>query len=142
MDAKENNISQQEYLKVRKNYDKDISQQTELFDKYILLISTGSFGVSFLFIEKIIKGQIICKWLLIYIWTLFILSIISSLLSFAFSKKALSKAIEEYDKMYNDQNYEYKEPIQNLFTSIFNWYALGFLIVGFLCFLIFGYFNL
>lgn len=131
----------EEYIKVRSDYDKEHSQQTNLLDKYILTISTGSFSLSFLFIEKIVKEVMKCPKVLVFSWIMFVLSIISSLLSFICSKSAISKTIKEYDKMYEDENYEFITPIQDRFTSIFNWYSFGFLILGFISFIVFGYFN-
>lgn len=131
----------EEYIKVRSDYNNEHSQQTNLLDKYILTISTGSFGLSFLFIEKIVKDVMKCPKVLVFSWIMFVLSIISSLLSFTFSKAAISKTIEEYDKMYENENYEFKTPVQDKFTTIFNWYSFGFLILGFISFIVFGYFN-
>lgn len=134
-------IERDEYLKVRSDYDKEKSQQAAALDKYILTISTGSFGLSFLFIEKIVHGEIQHPRILVFSWVMFVLSIVSSLLSFIFSKNAISKTIEEYDKMYNEGSKEFKIPIEDNFTKIFNWYAFGFLILGFISFIVFSYFN-
>lgn len=139
MDEKE---KRKEYLEIRQGYDKEKSQQTEVLDKYILTISTGSFGLSLLFVEKLIKGIINEPKLLICSWIMFSLSIISSLLSFIFSKSAFSKTIEEYDKMYKDSDYKFKMPIQDFFTKVANWYAFGFLIAGFVFIILFAYYNI
>lgn len=135
-------MDRNEYLEVRKEYNNQESQQTNNLDKYLLTISTGSFGLSFLFIEKITKGVMLHPKILIYSWIMFVCSIISSLLSFVFSRDAHSKAIKEYDKQYQNPDYSFKTPIQDLFTRIFNWYAFGFLIIGFASFILFAYNNL
>lgn len=137
-----NNIERDEYLKIRADYDKEKSQQAAALDKYILTISTGSFGLSFLFIEKIVHGEIQHPRILVLSWIMFVFSIISSLLSFIFSKNAISKTIEAYDKMYIEESDEFKTPIEDNFTKIFNWYSFGFLILGFISFIVFSYFNL
>ncbi len=134
-------IDRQEYNNTRQEYVNQETHQTDNLDKYILTISTGSFGLSFIFIEKIVKEPIIYPKILVYSWIMFVCSIISSLLSFLFSKIAHEKSIKEYDRFYNNQDTEFKIPIQDKFTRIFNGYSLGFLIVGFVSFIIFAYFN-
>ena len=135
-------MDREEYLKQRETYDNRKAHQTELLDKYLLTISTGSFGLSFLFIEKIVKGAMKNPRVLVYSWIMFAFSVISSLLSFIFSKKAHEKAIEEWDKQYTDENYTYKEPKENFITTVFNWYSFLFLLIGFVSFIIFGYYNI
>lgn len=135
------NDEREEYLTQRKVYSDEETRQTDNLDKYLLAISSGSFGLSFMFIEKILKESMKNPYVLFYSWIMFALSIISSLLSFACSKHAHSKAIEEYDKMYNNSNYEFKTPIIDNFTKIFNWYSFGFLIIGFIAFIVFAYIN-
>ena len=81
-------IDRQEYNNTRQEYVNQETHQTDNLDKYILTISTGSFGLSFIFIEKIVKEQIIYPKILVYSWIMFVCSIISSLLSFLFSKIA------------------------------------------------------
>ena len=49
-------MDRNEYLEVRKEYNNQESQQTNNLDKYLLTISTGSFGLSFLFVWEILKG--------------------------------------------------------------------------------------
>ncbi len=137
----EKDDERKEYLDQRKSYANEKSQQSNILDKYLLTISTGSFGLSFLFIEKIVKGQIIQPKVLVYSWIMFLFSIIFSLLSFVFSKHAFSKTIEEYDKMQENPDYEFKMPIANNFTIICNWYAFAFLVIGFATFIAFAYFN-
>ena len=43
-----------ECLDQRNSYIKDYSQQSDLLDKHLLTISTGSFGLSFIFVDKIV----------------------------------------------------------------------------------------
>lgn len=137
----EDEKNREEYLKVRAEYENARAQQSATLDKYIFTISTGAFGLSLLFIEKIVKGTMKNPRFLVFAWIMFALSVLSCLLSYISSKSAFSKTIEEYDKMYVNENYTFKKPFQDFLTSVFNWYSFGFLIFGFGSFFIFVFFN-
>lgn len=138
---KENNEKRKEYLNVRAEYEKERSQQSATLDKYIFTISTGAFGLSLLFIERIVTEIIERPRYLVFSWIMFALSVLSCLLSYITSKSAFSKTIEEYDKMYEDEEHEFNKPIQDFLTSVFNWYSFGFLVLGFCAFFLFVFCN-
>lgn len=130
-----------EYLKVRAEYENARAQQSATLDKYIFTISTGAFGLSLLFIENLVKEIMKFPHFLLFSWIMFSLSVLSCLLSYISSKSAFARTIEEYDKMYEDENYTFQKPFQDFLTSVFNWYSLGFLVLGFASFFIFVFYN-
>lgn len=138
----EENEERKEYLQQRSEYDKQVTLQSENLDKYLLALSSGAFGLSFLFIEKVLDESIIYINIIFYAWIMFTLTIITTLISFACSRHAHTKAIQEYDKMYENPTYEFKTPITNYFTNIFNCYSFGFLIIGLIAFIVFAYINI
>ena len=132
----------EEYLKQREKYDSQLMQQSNLLDKYLLTISTGSFGLSFAFIDKIVKDTMKAPTTLVLSWIMFALSVISSLLSFVFSKRAFKKAIEELDEKYEHPEYKFDTSFQDLQTKTFNVFSFIFLILGFSAFIFFAYNNI
>lgn len=131
----------EEYLKQREKYDSQLTQQSNFLDKYLLTISTGSFGLSFAFIDKIVKVTMKAPEVLVVSWIMFALSIISSLLSFIFSKRAFKKAIDDLDNNYENPTYKFDISFQNLQTKTFNVFSFIFLIIGFSTFIFFAYKN-
>lgn len=137
----EEETKRKEYLEQRKSYVEDYSQQSDLLDKHLLTISTGSFGLSFIFVEKIVQETIQKPKILVYSWILFACSVICCLLSFICSKAAFKKAIEELDKQNNNAKHKFDTSFQDLRTSTFNIFSIIFLILGFGTFIVFAYFN-
>ena len=73
-------------------------QAQEQYDKTILTLSGGAFGISFAFVDKVAGANpVLTEWLL-GAWLLWGLSITSILFSFFFSNKALRKTIEQVDE--------------------------------------------
>lgn len=137
----EEETKRKEYLEQRKSYVEDYSQQSDLLDKHLLTISTGSFGLSFIFVEKIVQETIQKPKILVYSWILFACSVICCLLSFICSKAAFKKAIDELDKQNNNAKHKFDTSFQDLRTSTFNIFSIIFLILGFGTFIVFAYFN-
>ena len=67
-------------------------------NSYIKDLSTGSFGLSFIFVDKIVQDTIQRPGILVYSWVMFACSVICCLLSFICSKAGFKKAIEEIDE--------------------------------------------
>lgn len=131
----------EEYLQQREKYVTGLTQQANILDKYLLTISTGSFGLSFAFIDEIVKTTMKEPIVLVIAWVMFASSVISSLLSFVFSKRAFSQAIEKLDKNYENPKYSVDISFENLQTKTFNVFSFLFLIIGFVTFIFFAYKN-
>ncbi len=100
------------------------SQNTH--DKYLISLSSGSLGLSIIFVNNIIKNNPIhCKILLNISWILFSITILFVLISFFSSILSFSKAISQTD---SEQIYK-EEPggTWNIFTKILN-------VVNIICF--------
>jgi len=75
---------------------KQTSQNT--LDKYLISLSSGSLGLSIVFVNNIIKNNpIYCKSLLTISWILFSMTILIVLISFLSSINSFSKAISQTD---------------------------------------------
>lgn len=72
------------------------SQRT--FDKSILFLSGGSFGVTFAFLGMFIGDQPTHAWLVILGWALISTSLVTQLTSHLTSHKAFERAIDRLDK--------------------------------------------
>jgi hypothetical protein len=70
----------------------------EQYDKTILTLSGGAFGISFAFIDKVIGTPPTATLWLLAAWTSWGVSITSILFSFYFSNKALRRTIEQVDE--------------------------------------------
>jgi len=70
----------------------------EQYDKTILTLSGGAFGISFAFIDKVIGTPPTATIWLLAAWTFWGISITSILFSFYFSNKALRRTIEQVDE--------------------------------------------
>ena len=77
-------------------------------NSYIKDLSTGSFGLYFIFVDKIVQDTIQRPGILVYSWVMFACSVICCLLSFICSKAGFKKAIELDEKIYKKIK-EYKE---------------------------------
>jgi len=133
------------YLEERKSLIDAELEQARHFDKYILTLAAGSFGLSLLFIKQIAPqpatGTI---WLLVSAWVVFGASILSTLISFLLSQEACSKQRKILADWYKE-NTERKEEIKNVFaawTKGLNWTSMSLFIIGVVFLIIFSALNL
>src|SRR3972149_7557542 len=106
---------------------KQSSQNT--LDKHLISLSSGSLGLSIIFINNIVKDNpIYCKELLTISWILFSMTILLVLISFFSSIYSFSKAISQTDS----QKIHDEEPggAWNIFTKILNVINIVFFILG------------
>jgi hypothetical protein len=89
-------IKYQVYIDERKSLVNASLEQSHLFDKAILTLASGAFGLSLTFIRQIVPEGCEPKNIsfLILAWIFLALSIISTVLSFLTSSKACTKQIE------------------------------------------------
>ena len=111
-------------------------------NSYIKDLSTGSFGLYFIFVDKIVQDTIQRPGILVYSWVMFACSVICCLLSFICSKAGFKKAIEEIDEQIENPKHKFDTSLQDLRTSIFNVLSFVSLIFGFASFILFAYNNL
>ena len=106
----------------RRNFLIDVGrEQSRHFDKYILALAAGTFGLSLLFVERIAPHpKDGTEWLLIAAWVAFGASILSTLVSFLLSQESCSKEIEILDGKYRGDIKDEKE-IKNRFVTWTKW---------------------
>lgn len=97
------------YLEERRLLYEGESHQADSFDKAILTLSSGAFGISIAFLDKITKNlHRTTLWLLISSWALFAVSILSTLLSFHTSQRDFSRQLRRIEQAYLSK-YELKQ---------------------------------
>jgi len=136
------------YLRTREWYIDRQQNQWEQFDKHLLYLAAGSFGISFSFISNIVKKPLPeYAWLLVLSWFLMALSIFSTLFSFISSHHAFSKTIDILDTEEINGRKDGKEikhilkiPYANLTLNL-NRCSLLFFILGILIMLIYIMIN-
>ncbi|MCK5678434.1 MAG: hypothetical protein KAH72_08175 [Flavobacteriaceae bacterium] len=105
--------NQEKYSDFWSEINKRQISNTESLDKALLSLSTAGLGFS-LSIAKFISLKDTADYLLLFIvWSLFGLTIISTVISFIISQKALDNVLEYAEKYYlnNDESYLNKEDI-------------------------------
>lgn len=97
--------AEQEYHSYRKELTESLYSQSDSYDKYMLLLSGGSFGVTIAVIgNQNLFGQTIDLIpLLILSWSFFGLSMLITLISFLLSQFSHSKIIDELDEAFSEK---------------------------------------
>jgi hypothetical protein len=79
----------------------DLKSGSENFDKYMVTLSGGALGLSLTFIKDIIPaGKMICSLLLYASWVAFVFCILTTLVSFRVSIRALEEMVPCLDDFY------------------------------------------
>jgi hypothetical protein len=102
------------YFKERESLVKLAAEQSASYDKYLLSISAGTFGLSVTFLKDIlssIQRDTVC--LVIIAWSFIAFTILLTLSSFIFGKLSFYKQIELLEALYFRG-----EKINNIFTII------------------------
>jgi hypothetical protein len=144
---KDKDIEYKVYFEERKLLTKAELEGSRLFDKAILTLAAGSFGLSLAFIKQLLPSAG-PKWsiFLISSWVSFGLSILSTLISFLTSQSACSEAREILEKkFFNNSNIEaenYKRKNKSaVWTKRLNWFSIIAFIIGVFCLAIFIIIN-
>ena len=121
MDEDEIKEEHKAYLR-RRNFLIDVEREASRhFDKFILTLAAGTFGLSLLFVERIAPHpKDGTEWLLIAAWAAFGASILSTLVSFLLGQESCSKEIEILDGRYRGDIKDEKE-IKNRFVTWTKW---------------------
>jgi len=122
-------------------------EQARSFDKYILTLAGGTFGLSLLLIKQLVPsfatGTI---GILIAAWITFSMSILATLISFLYSQKACSKQREILKIWYIKKEDELtEEDTRNNYAELthkLNWISMFLFIVGVVLLVIFSAINL
>lgn len=136
------------YLEERKLLIEIKCEESHLFDKSILYLNAGAFGLSLTFIKQIIpdpKNYTLI--ILIIAWVFFCFSLLSTLISFLTSQNACEKQIEILDYKYsnNHNNRNEVNSLRNnaaLWTKFLNIISIVAFILGIIFLVLFTVNNL
>ena len=96
-------LDSQAYSEHRKILIQGWADQSTAFDKYLLTLASGSFGLSILFMKEVGKPSGIGLLFVVVAWCGFGLSILFTLLSFLFSQFAFEDGIRCLDAAQKDE---------------------------------------
>lgn len=130
------------YIEERKILVESLQKGSQSFDKAILTLASGSFGLTIIFLRDIVPIPYEnTKWLLHYSWSLFALTILLILISFLTSQKACLRQIDNaYEVLVN-----HSTNIKNywaIITMILNYTSIVLLIISYICWGLFVFQNL
>ncbi len=120
----------------------DTKSGTENFDKYLLTFSSGALALSLGFIKDVVKPEnaVSLHWLLAS-WICFLLCILSTLVSFRVSIRALEKMGPYLDEFYlKGQAEAFNKHLEDFWTKAVDWcayLAIAFFIIGLTCTMVF-----
>jgi len=142
------NLNYKVYLEERKLLVDAAREGARSFDKTILALASGAFGLSLTFIKQIspnIKSEIV--YLLICAWVGFCISLLSTLISFLTSQSACLKQIEilEAEHFSNQSNHDKEANLRNVasaYTRGLNILSISAFIIGVIFLAIFSISNL
>jgi hypothetical protein len=103
------------YLKERESLIRESGTQSESYDKYLLTLSSGTFGLTITFLNSVLESIKPCtKWMISSAWSFLALTILLTLTSFLCSIKAYDKQIDIIEEtMLNN-----KEARNNCWSSV------------------------
>lgn len=133
-------------IEERKTLVSSLREQARSFDRHILALAGGTFGLS-IFIIKVIAPSPVADSMpyLMGAWISFAISITLTLASFLLSQKACLRNIELIDARLSGTSSSQKYESANIFaklTMIFNWLSICAFIIGVILLINFGYQNL
>lgn len=118
--------------------EKETAQQ---FDKYVLTLAAGALALSITFINQIAPKPISCSlWILLLAWSLFSLSILSTLISLLTSQRACRRQIEIYEQAFKGQGIG--ENSYAWWTVLLNRASIGLFVFGTFALIIFTGINM
>lgn len=121
-------------LEERKALISAILEQAKSFDRWVLTLAGGTFGLSLVFINQIAPNpQSGTIGYLVSAWTLFAVSILSTLSSFLFSQEACNKQIKAIHELLKGEIDRSKELPLNVYgrvTKGLNYFSMFTFLLG------------
>ncbi|MCX6000202.1 MAG: hypothetical protein NTU41_11635 [Chloroflexi bacterium] len=128
------NIPYKTYIGERASLVNAELEQSRQFDKYVLAMAGGAFGLSLAFIRDVVPafkaGTVL---FLVASWSTFGVSILSTLISLLASQSALRRQREILDSQLGGEEQTEARPDRNrmaVLTNTLNWFAALFLVAG------------
>lgn len=142
-EANKTGLDHETYLQERKSLEDALLSQSTSYDKFILTLAAGTFGLSLLFMREIAPvpqpGTIA---LLVTAWVFFSLSITSTLLSFLFSQQACLKQVASLDRIHGGQPEEEPGNRFTTATQCLNWLSMATFVGGIAFLILFAVQNI
>jgi len=140
---KDKDLKYKVYLEERKSLIDAKREQTRLFDRAILTLTSGAFALSLLFFREIApKPESWTVPILAAAWISFCVSLLSTLISFVTSQYACSHQIKVLEAEDSKQEETGTKNIARTCTKILNWVSLIFFVIGVILLTVFGISNL
>lgn len=133
------------YFKERAKLNAGALSQSTSYDKYLLTLSGGTFGLTITFLKDIIGSSTPdLKWVLGLAWGSLISSILLTLISFLCSEKAYERQVVILEKIYfNKEKLKDESPNGwSTVTGILNILSGAFFVIGITSLFIFVLYNL
>lgn len=120
-----NDLQQKKRQELLETYKRELDiamrSNSEKFDKYLIICSTGGLALSVSFLKNLLSSALIFNICFLYIsWFCFCITIASTIISLLISQEALKKSWEYAKKYYRDNDNEYFDK-----TSCFDSIAIG-----------------
>jgi len=133
-------------LEERKSLIFAMLEQSKSFDRWILTLAAGTFGLSLVFIHQIVRDiEPVTLGFLVTAWILFALSILSTLLSFLLSQESHYKQIKDIHELLKgeiDPSDELPLNIYGRFTKRLNYCSMSTFLIGVAFLITFATLNL
>jgi len=133
------NCDRDAYLAYRQSLDNAEVEVSGRYDKWILTLSGGALGLTITFLEKIApipKTETV--WLLTFSWIIFVVSILSALISLLTSQSAIREVrncLDEGKDLKSSKCF-------SIITNILNWASALLFVLGAVCFCLFTLKNI
>ena len=141
-DDVENSDAYEDYISHRKSLITLRVESTKSYDQALLTLSGGALGISIAFIENLAARPPIVPAVLNWAWGLLAVALLSTLLSFFSSQKALGREIEIWDNMHGNIPEGKQVNRWSEATSWLNGLSALFFITGIACLIWFSSANL
>ena len=115
----------------------------EQFDQAMITLSSGGLALSLTVVKDLFTpNKLVMPWLLVFVWILFTLSIVVTVISFLTSQKGMSQQIEYFEK-YAEGDESYKDK-KNIFVEVTIWMnraSGGLFLIAVVCLTVFSIIN-
>jgi len=143
MDDAKGKLDYQVYLEERKFLNEAERDTAKQFDKAILTLAAGALGLSITFIYQIAPHPNPNSiFFLIIAWSLFSISILSTLISFLTSQEACRQTRDLLDQEQKEEKKDQKEFSARKWTNVLNYFSIGMFILGVIFLIVFSSINL
>ena len=133
------------YENIRDELSKIQTSNAENFDRSILTLSSAGLGISLVFLDKLINISNAQFKLLLYLsWILFVLTIITTLVSYIMGQKGIKVQLNFAEKYYldEDESYLLKKNKYQKFVDVYAYFTISFFISAIIFLMIFIFINI